>query len=69
MTDALIVPLDGSDLSETAIAVAEQLGQGLELPITLLTSGWGSTVSDLSEHGLIRKAGLQAPVPVPYQQD
>lgn len=47
MPNTLLVPLDGSDLSESALPVAEQLSVGLDSPVTLLTSGWGSTVSDL----------------------
>jgi nucleotide-binding universal stress UspA family protein len=61
MTDALIVPLDGSDLSESAIPVAEQLGQGLGATITLLTSGWGSNVSDLDGYLSANAAMLTAP--------
>jgi nucleotide-binding universal stress UspA family protein len=61
MTDALIVPLDGSDLSESAIPVAEQLSQGLELPITLLTSGWGSNITDLDGYLSANAAMLASP--------
>lgn len=61
MTDALIVPLDGSDLSETAVPVAEQLGQALGAPITLLTSGWGSNVSDLDGYLNANAAMLTTP--------
>lgn len=61
MTDALIVPLDGSDLSETAVPVAEELGQALGVPITLLTSGWGSNVADLDGYLSANAAMLAAP--------
>jgi nucleotide-binding universal stress UspA family protein len=47
MSATVIVPLDGSDLSESALPIAEQLSAGLEGTITLLTSGWGSTIGDL----------------------
>lgn len=61
MTDALIVPLDGSDLSETALPVAEHLGRALDLPITLLTSGWGSNITDLDGYLSANAAMLAAP--------
>jgi nucleotide-binding universal stress UspA family protein len=61
MTDALVVPLDGSDLSESALPVAEQLSQGLELPITLLTSGWGSNIADLDGYLSANAAMLDSP--------
>ncbi len=61
MTDALIVPLDGSDLSESAIPVAEQLSQALELPITLLTSGWGSNITDLDGYLSANAAMVASP--------
>ena len=61
MTAHVIVPLDGSDLSETALPVAEQLRDGLEGPITLLTSGWGSTITELEDYLGANAAMLAAP--------
>jgi nucleotide-binding universal stress UspA family protein len=61
MTAAVIVPLDGSDLSESALPVAEQLSSGLGGPITLLTSGWGSTVGDLESYLSANAAMLDGP--------
>ncbi|NCY17628.1 MAG: universal stress protein, partial [Actinobacteria bacterium] len=61
MSATVIVPLDGSDLSESALPVAEQLRSGLEGSITLLTSGWGSTVSDLEGYLSANAAMLDAP--------
>jgi nucleotide-binding universal stress UspA family protein len=50
---SIVVPIDGSDLSKTALPVGEQLARALGSTLTLLTSGWGSTVEEL-------KAGLDA---------
>jgi nucleotide-binding universal stress UspA family protein len=61
MSATVIVPLDGSDLSESALPVAEQLGAGLDSPITLLTSGWGSTIGDLEGYLSANAAMLGAP--------
>ena len=47
MTNNLIVPLDGSDLSELALPVADQIAAGLSATITLVSAGWGSTVAEL----------------------
>ena len=61
MTHTLLVPLDGSDLSESALPVAEALSAGLDSPVTLLTSGWGSTVGDLEGYLAANAAMLGAP--------
>ncbi len=47
MLSSIVVPIDGSDLSKTALPVAEQLGRALGSRLLLLTSGWGSTVDEL----------------------
>lgn len=61
MTTELIVPLDGSDLSESALPVAEQLSTALGAPVTLLTSGWGSNVTDLDGYLAANAAMLSTP--------
>ena len=61
MPNTLLVPLDGSDLSESALPVAEQLCAGLDSAITLLTSGWGSTVADLEGYLTFNAAMLGSP--------
>jgi nucleotide-binding universal stress UspA family protein len=61
MTAAVIVPLDGSDLSESALPIAEQLSTGLDGTITLLTSGWGSNLSDLEGYLSANAAMLAGP--------
>ncbi len=58
MPHNLLVPLDGSDLSESALPVAEQLCAGLDSSVTLLTSGWGSTVVDLESYLAVNAAML-----------
>lgn len=57
----VIVPLDGSDLSESALPVAARVSAALDSPITLLTSGWGSTVADLESYLAANAAMLDAP--------
>jgi nucleotide-binding universal stress UspA family protein len=47
MLSSIVVPIDGSDLSKTALPVGEQLARALGSTLTLLTSGWGSTVEEL----------------------
>ena len=47
MVSSIVVPLDGSDLSRTALPVGEQLARALGSTLTLLTAGWGSTVEEL----------------------
>jgi nucleotide-binding universal stress UspA family protein len=44
---SIVVPLDGSDLARSALPVGEQLARALGSRVTLLTSGWGSTVEEL----------------------
>jgi nucleotide-binding universal stress UspA family protein len=46
MFTTVIVPLDGSTLSETALAPARAVASRLGVPVRLLTSSWGSTVED-----------------------
>ena len=55
MLSSIVVPLDGSDLSKTALPVGAQLARALGSTLTLLTSGWGSTVEEL-EAGLAAEA-------------
>jgi nucleotide-binding universal stress UspA family protein len=50
MLSSIVVPLDGSDLSESAIPVGVQLARALDSTLTLLTSGWGSTVAELEQY-------------------
>ena len=47
MLRTILVPLDGSELSRTALPVASELARLLDARVTLLTSGWGSTVEEL----------------------
>jgi nucleotide-binding universal stress UspA family protein len=62
MTGSVLVPLDGSPLSEGALAVASEIASGLGAPITLLTSGWGSTVEELQSYLDGWAATLDVPV-------
>lgn len=50
MTSTIVVPLDGSDFSEKALPVADLVARRLGVPLTLLTSGWGSTVDELERY-------------------
>jgi nucleotide-binding universal stress UspA family protein len=62
MTGSVLVPLDGSPLSEGALAIASEIASGLSTPITLLTSGWGSTVEELQSYLDGKAALLDVPV-------
>lgn len=45
----ILIPLDGSDLANKALAVGDALAATSNSPILLLTAGWGSTVTELEE--------------------
>lgn len=50
MIDTIVVPLDGSELSQSALPIADELAGALEASVTLLASGWGSTVEELQAY-------------------
>lgn len=50
MLRTIVVPLDGSELSESALPVAVTLAGAFDAGVVLLTSGWGSTVEQLDEY-------------------
>ena len=57
----IVVPLDESALSETALPVADELAIALGGTVELLTSGWGSTTEALGEYLEARATTLTAP--------
>lgn len=50
MLSSIVVPLDQSELSESALPVADELATALGSSVVLLTAGWGSTVGDLDTY-------------------
>jgi nucleotide-binding universal stress UspA family protein len=50
MFTAVVVPLDGSELSETALTPARAVASRLGVPIKLLTSSWGGATGDSQEY-------------------
>jgi nucleotide-binding universal stress UspA family protein len=61
MLQTIVVPLDGSELSESALAVASELARRFDAGLTLMTSGWGSTVSELQAYLDDKGATLDVP--------
>ncbi|MCU0311936.1 MAG: universal stress protein [Acidimicrobiales bacterium] len=57
----IVVPLDGSTLSESALPVAAELAAHFDAAVTLLSSGWGSTTDEL--HDYVETAGARLDVP------
>ena len=66
---SIVVPIDGSDLSKTALPVGEQLARALGSTLTLLTSGWGSTVEELQAGLDAEAAKLDVPTAVSVVPD
>jgi len=66
---SIVVPLDGSDLSHTALPVGEQLARALGSGLTLLTSGWGSTVEELEASLAAEAAKLDVPTTISVVPD
>lgn len=58
MISTIVVPLDGSDFSQKALPVADQVARRLQVPLSLLTSGWGSTVDELERYLSAEAASL-----------
>ncbi len=50
MPRTIVVPLDGSKLSESALPLAADLATHLGAKVDLLSSGWGSTTAELTEY-------------------
>jgi nucleotide-binding universal stress UspA family protein len=50
MLNSIVIPLDGSALSESALPVAAEVARSAGVPTELLTSGWGSTVEELQAY-------------------
>lgn len=69
MVSSIVVPLDGSDLSRTALPVGEQLARALGSTLTLLTAGWGSTVEELERDLSAEAAKLDVPTQVTVVPD
>jgi nucleotide-binding universal stress UspA family protein len=61
MLETIVVPLDGSELSESALGVAADLARHFDAGLTLMTSGWGSTVADLQRYLDEQGAALDVP--------
>src|SRR5690349_1215778 len=66
---SIVVPLDGSELSRTALAVGEELARALGSRVTLLTSGWGSTVEELEATLSAEAAQLDVPTDISVVPD
>lgn len=58
---SIVVPLDESALSETALPVADELAAALGASILCMTAGWGSTAEELADYLASRSATLRAP--------
>ncbi len=50
MPRTIVVPLDGSALSESALPLAADLATHLGATVNLLSSGWGSTTAELADY-------------------
>ena len=61
MTNTIVVPLDGSELSQAALPIANELAAALDSSIVLLASGWGTTVEELI--GYLDDQGVSLTVP------
>ncbi len=61
MTNTIVVPLDGSELSQAALPIANELAAALDSSIVLLASGWGTTVEELI--GYLDNQGVSLTVP------
>jgi nucleotide-binding universal stress UspA family protein len=61
MINTIVVPLDGSDLSQAALPIANELAAALDSSIVLLASGWGTTVEELI--GYLDDQGASLAVP------
>jgi nucleotide-binding universal stress UspA family protein len=69
MLSSIVVPLDGSDLARTAIPVGEQLARALGATLSLLTSGWGSTVEELEASLAAEAARVDVPTSISVVPD
>lgn len=58
---SIVVPLDESSLSETALPVADELATTLGASVLCMTAGWGSTAEELADYLTTMAATLQAP--------
>lgn len=63
MLKTIVVPLDGSELSESVLPVVRDLAHRLGAGVTLLTTGWGSTADELQAY-LDGRAALLGEGPV-----
>ena len=61
MINTIVVPLDGSHLSQAALPIANELAAALDSSIELLASGWGTTVEELI--GYLDDQGASLTVP------
>jgi len=43
----ILIPLDGSELANKALAIGDELAESSNSSVLLLTAGWGSTVEEL----------------------
>ena len=62
--NSIVVPLDESSLSESALPVADELATALGASILCLTAGWGSTTEELADlyHSFLVRQGQTVPV-------
>jgi nucleotide-binding universal stress UspA family protein len=61
MLNSIVIPLDGSELSESALPVATQVARAAGVPTELLTSGWGSTVAELESYLRTKATAFDGP--------
>jgi len=61
MINTILVPLDGSELSQSALPIANELAEAIDASVTLLASGWGSTVAELEAYLNENATTLTAP--------
>ena len=63
MLKSIVVPLDGSELSESVLPVVRDLAGRLGAGVILLTTGWGSTYDELQAY-LDGRAELFGEIPI-----
>jgi nucleotide-binding universal stress UspA family protein len=61
MINTIVVPLDGSQLSHTAVPIANEIAAALDSSVLLLASGWGSTVEELQSYLNEKATSLSVP--------
>ena len=69
MINTIVVPLDGSELSHSALPIANELAEAVDASVLLLASGWGSTVPELEDYLNERATTLTVPTMISVVPD